>query len=161
MLMIRILLSWILVKIGANKIAFKLIIPFAVQGEPNSQTAIGSMYETGSGVAANYPEAIKWYQLAAERGFSNAQYNLALMYANGRGGTANNIEAIKWYRLAATQGNSRAQSNLGLLYDEGNIVPQDYLEAAKWYRLAPPGVRLVVASEFNLKCRGESEINVS
>ena len=27
--------------------------------------------------------------------------------------------------------------------------------------LKPPGVRLVVASDFNLKCRGESEIKVS
>jgi hypothetical protein len=35
------------------------------------------------------------------------------------------------------------------------------LSSARKKRHAAPGVRLVVASEFNLKCRGESEINVS
>ena len=49
---------------------------------------------------------------------------------------------------------------------DGVISTDDYPGSALASSVArrmnlPPGVRLVVASDFNLKCRGESEIKVS
>ena len=43
------------------------------------------MFEKGQGVAKNYKEAAKWYQLSAEQGFKDGQTNLGLMYEKGNG----------------------------------------------------------------------------
>ena len=84
----------------------------------------------------NSAEAVKWYTLAADRGFADAQNNLGVCYENGNGVAKSYAEAVKWYKLAAEQGDSDAQVNLGLCYDLGLGVKQDYDKAVKWYRLA-------------------------
>ena len=84
----------------------------------------------------NSAEAVKWYTLAADRGFADAQNNLGVCYENGNGVAKSYAEAVKWYKLAAEQGDSDAQVNLGLCYENGNGVKQSYEEAVKWYQLA-------------------------
>lgn len=84
----------------------------------------------------NSTEAVKWYTLAADRGFADAQNNLGVCYENGNGVAKSYAEAVKWYKLAAEQGDSGAQVNLGLCYENGNGVKQSYEEAVKWYQLA-------------------------
>ena len=84
----------------------------------------------------NSAEAVKWYTLAADRGFADAQNNLGVCYENGNGVAKSYAEAVKWYKLAAEQGDSGAQVNLGLCYENGNGVKQSYEEAVKWYQLA-------------------------
>jgi len=39
----------------------------------------------GQGVPQSYPEAVKWYRLAADHGNAHAQFNLSNMYYDGRG----------------------------------------------------------------------------
>jgi uncharacterized protein len=46
--------------------ALKLLSPLAQKGHPRAQNYLGSMQ--GHGVAQDYPEAVKWYRLAAEQG---------------------------------------------------------------------------------------------
>ncbi|MCI7623914.1 MAG: protein kinase [Clostridiales bacterium] len=84
----------------------------------------------------NSAEAVKWYTLAADRGFADAQNNLGVCYENGNGVAKSYAEAVKWYKLAAEQGDSIAQNNLGVCYANGEGVEQNYEEAVKWYRLA-------------------------
>lgn len=84
----------------------------------------------------NSAEAVRWYTLAADRGFADAQNNLGVCYENGNGVAKSYAEAVKWYKLAAEQGDSDAQVNLGLCYENGNGVKQSYEEAVKWYQLA-------------------------
>ena len=84
----------------------------------------------------NSAEAVKWYTLAADRGFADAQNNLGVCYENGNGVAKSYAEAVKWYKLAAEQGDSDAQVNLGLCYENGNGVKQSFEEAVKWYQLA-------------------------
>ena len=84
----------------------------------------------------NSAEAVKWYTLAADRGFADAQNNLGVCYENGNGVAKSYAEAVKWYKLAAEQGDPDAQVNLGLCYENGNGVKQSYEEAVKWYQLA-------------------------
>ena len=59
------------------------------------------MYEYGLGVPQDYVEAVKWYQLAADRGYAKAQYNLGIMYANGRAVAQDFVTAHLWLDLAA------------------------------------------------------------
>ena len=94
------------------------------------------MYSNGLGVTQDYQEALKWYRLAAARGFSLPQYDLGVMYDQGQGVPQNYKEAFKWYRLAAAQGHAMAQFNLGWMYGSGQGVPPDYVRAHMWFNLA-------------------------
>ena len=73
----------------------------------------------------NSAEAVKWYTLAADRGFADAQNNLGVCYENGNGVAKSYAEAVKWYKLAAEQGDSIAQNNLGVCYANGEGVDQN------------------------------------
>ena len=46
--------------------------PLAEAGDEAAQYIIGHMYYNGEGVPQDYKEAVKWYRLAAERGFADA-----------------------------------------------------------------------------------------
>jgi len=43
------------------------------------------MYYDGEGTARNYPEALKWFSQAANRGIVNAYRALGHMYEHGNG----------------------------------------------------------------------------
>lgn len=90
-------------KDGDYQRAFKIIQPFAEQGDPKAQIYIGTMYDLGIGVPQDYSEAAKWYRKAAEQGNAIAQINLGIMYRLGQGVPQNYIEAHKWYNLAASR----------------------------------------------------------
>lgn len=90
----------------------------------------------------DFPNAIKWYRLAAGQGVANAQWHLGDMLLTGHApmhpGSANAEpeEAVQWYLKAANQGHERAQVGLGHCYRDGKGVRQDYAQACKWYSIA-------------------------
>ena len=84
----------------------------------------------------DYKTAVKWYSLAARKGYSNAQHNLSVMYSEGIGVAQNYKTAAKWGLLAAEQGHVAAQNNLGVMYFEGIGALQDYLRAHMWFNIA-------------------------
>ncbi len=43
------------------------------------------MYYSGQSIPQDYPEAAKWYRLAAAQGDNLAQFNLGYMYDKGQG----------------------------------------------------------------------------
>jgi TPR repeat protein len=95
------------------------------------------MYAEGRGVPQNYPEAMKWYRLAADQGYAEAQVNLGITYYNGGQGIPRDYaEAARWFDLAADQGNAYAQNNLGLMYAQGQGVRQDIVRADVWFNLS-------------------------
>ena len=114
------------------------IYRFLVETQTNAiaQSNLGTMYDRGSGVAQDYKEALRLYELAAAQGNAFAQFNLGAMYDNGRGVTEDKAEAVKWYRLAAAQGSVLAQFNLGVMYDKGEGVAQDLIQSYKCLYLA-------------------------
>jgi hypothetical protein len=114
----------------------QLLRPLASQGIADAQYQLGFIYHMGKGVAQDYPEAAKWYYLAAKQGHAVAQNNLGWMFDMGKGVAQDYQEAVRWYSLAAEQGHALAQNNLGWMFDMGKGVIRDYQEAAKWYRLA-------------------------
>jgi hypothetical protein len=70
------------------------------------------MFERGEGVAQDYAEAVRWYQLAAAQGHADAQFNLGVMFEKGVCVVNDIAEAIRHYRLAAAQGHARATAAL-------------------------------------------------
>ncbi len=77
-----------------------------LQGDPDAQQALGSMYVGGEdGVKTDYMEACRWFHLAAEQGpeFGYSQAWLGMYYAldPGQGSCVNRdlIEAAKWLRI--------------------------------------------------------------
>lgn len=123
---------------GDYATAMREFRPLAVQSNALAQFRLGVMYANGQGVAKDFKEAEKWYQLAAAQGHADAQFELGGMYSDG--GMARTQEGLKWYTLAAMQGHILAQAKLGFMYHLGlglylGVAP-DYQEAVKWYRLA-------------------------
>ena len=79
-----------------------------------------------------HEEAVKYYRLAADRGYDKAQNSLGYCFYKGHGVEENHDEAAKWIRKAAEQGNVNAQYNLGCLYKEGQGVEKNTKLAKEW-----------------------------
>jgi TPR repeat protein len=108
----------------------------AERGYAEPQYQLGKCYFYGVGMGRNYPEAARWFRLAAEQGHARAQTALGMMYVQGLGTPQNYAIALKWFRKAAGQGLDAAENQLGILYAQGKGVPQDFDEATKWFSLA-------------------------
>ena len=97
---------------------------------------IGLSYFKGEGVAKNYPEAVKWFQKAAERGHPGGIYMLAICYDNGLGVAKDFETALKLLRQAAEVGVIEAQVKLGEYYSDLFSEKRDDAEAWFWFTLA-------------------------
>ena len=60
--------------------------------------------ERYEGGAQDDAEAIRRWQLVAEKGHALAQFRLGWVYYAGRGVQWDEAEAVRWWRLAADQG---------------------------------------------------------
>jgi hypothetical protein len=87
-----------------------------------AQSNLGASYGSGTGVAQDWLESTKWYQLAAEQGDAFGLSNLGVAYANGNGVRQDFVQAYKFYILAAAAfgnrdrvGRDRALSNRALV----------------------------------------------
>ena len=76
----------------------------AERGEAAAQSALGSVYEGGTGVHKDAVAAAKWYRKAADQGLCDAQFNLGVMYAYGTDVPEDAVEAYKWLTLSAAMG---------------------------------------------------------
>ena len=76
----------------------------AETGDASAAFRMGQLCVHGLwGLPKDEVAAVKWYRLAAERGYRAAKVKLALAYELGRGITENPREAAKWYRSALRQ----------------------------------------------------------
>jgi TPR repeat protein len=81
--------------------AYKMLKMLADEGNPHAQVAIGSMYQLGlGGLAIDEDEAMRWYELASEKGNGLASNNFASI-ALSRG---DRETAMRWYSKARQQG---------------------------------------------------------
>ncbi|MES2948356.1 MAG: tetratricopeptide repeat protein [Pseudomonadota bacterium] len=108
-----------LLKEDACAIAFDAISRAAAGGQPQAQSAMGDRYAQGTGVAQNWFEACRWYDMAAQQGDAAAQCALAGCYAAGKGVKKDMAHAFIWFEKAAAQNLPQAQWNLGELYATG------------------------------------------
>jgi cell division septation protein DedD len=119
---------------GDDATAMREWASLAELGDARAQFALGSLYESGRGVAAiDLDQAVAWYRAAATQKLPAAQNNLALLYAGGRGVPRNPFTAADLWHKAAAAGDPLAQFNLALAYERGFGLPRDFDAAARWY----------------------------
>ena len=87
----------------------------AIQGDPEAQYKLGTLYYSGDGVKQDFPESALWYRRAAQQGNADAQYSLGNLYLMGEGLEQDDQQAADWYALAAVQGHMSATHNLASL----------------------------------------------
>ena len=98
---------------------------------------LGLSYQAGEGVPQSDIEAVKWFQLATDKGHENAANNLGYMYAIGKGVNKDLDKAGMLYLQAAKGGSVNAQYVLGLWYLEGLFnFPKNEKEALSWFKKA-------------------------
>jgi len=86
--------------------------------------------DVGNGVPQSDEEAVRWYQLAADKGSIEAKRNLAGMYGSGRGVAEDQEKAGRLFLEAAEAGDAQAQYAYGRWYASGNAEKQKWLELA-------------------------------
>jgi TPR repeat protein len=105
----------------------------AAFGDANCQTSLGMYYQAGDrikgGVAADPPQAIQWYRMAAEQNHQEAIQHLGMMYLRGDGIQANADSAARWFRKGAVLGNPECQWSLGMCYLHGQGAAKDTVAA--------------------------------
>jgi TPR repeat protein len=112
--------------------------PPPAQAELAAHYAKGLQYERGSGVTADYGQALAWYRKAAEGGYPPAEFAIGRMTESGHGAVRDEKAANDWYRRAADRGFAEAQVQLAgnLLTGTGTADGKpDRIEALKWLLL--------------------------
>ncbi|MBR0969010.1 tetratricopeptide repeat protein [Bradyrhizobium japonicum] len=120
----------------------------AMKGDATAAYEIGVRFAEGKGVAANYDEAAKWYDRAAQAGVVPATFRLGTLYEKGLGVKKDADIARRYYAQAAERGNAKAMHNLAVLDADGGGRGANYKSAAQWFRKAAD--RGVADSQFNL-----------
>jgi localization factor PodJL len=120
----------------------------AMKGDATAAYEIGMRFAEGKGVAANYDEAAKWYDRAAQAGVVPATFRLGTLYEKGLGVKKDADIARRYYTQAAERGSAKAMHNLAVLDADGGGRGANYNRAAQWFRKAAD--RGVADSQFNL-----------
>ena len=82
------------------------------------------------------PDAVRWFERAADAGFAPAQFRLASLNEKGEGMKKDVQAARRLYLAAADKGHAKAMHNLAVLYAEGIDGKPDYKAASEWFRKA-------------------------
>ncbi|QWG24001.1 SEL1-like repeat protein [Bradyrhizobium sediminis] len=120
----------------------------ALKGDPTAAYEIGLRFAEGKGVAANFDEAAKWYDRAAQAGVVPAIFRLGTLYEKGLSVKKDVDIARRYYMQAAERGNAKAMHNLAVLDADGGGKGANYKNASQWFRKAAD--RGVADSQFNL-----------
>jgi TPR repeat protein len=73
----------------------------AKRGNAEAAHQLGMRYEAGHGVGKDESEAVKWFTMAAEKGFLPSQFFLGCCYQEGRGVAEDKAKAEEWFAKAA------------------------------------------------------------
>lgn len=85
---------------GDYKGALAIWTPLAEAGDPNMQMLVGSIYDYGQGVPQDDAEAVRWYEMAANKGSAKAQYQTGAAYARSPQ-IKDPVQGYKWLTIAA------------------------------------------------------------
>ena len=116
--------------------------------DPAAEYELGARYAEGRGVPQSMPEAVRWFERAADAGFAPAQFRLASLNEKGDGMKKDVQAARRLYLAAAGKGHAKAMHNLAVLYAEGIDGKPDYKAASEWFRKAASYG--VTDSQYNL-----------
>jgi TPR repeat protein len=97
---------------------------------------ISGAYATGTGVARNPAEALRWAQAAAQTGDAFGHYVLAINYLNGTGVQADLNQARRHLMIASDRGRAHASAVLTDFYLGGSGHAVNHRMAAQYARRA-------------------------
>ncbi|AYV81837.1 MAG: hypothetical protein Harvfovirus67_7 [Harvfovirus sp.] len=101
-------------------------------GNTTGMYLIGTLYEDGLGVKADYLEAKKWYLKSAEAGDPEGMIAMGLMLM--KGSEPHVTEALNWHLKAVEIGCTSAMFHIGVIYHFSEIDSvKDYKKAMIWY----------------------------
>lgn len=121
-------------------------------GSLASYHMLGVMHANGyKGLPVNRELAIKYYRLAALKGFGSSQNNLGWSYYKGEGIEKNIYEAIYWLSRAVEQGDPFSYGSLGTVMFETEQFIKDDAEIYKWLKMAVDGLPEGTAKEGDKK----------
>jgi len=105
----------------------------AETGDVNSQMELGNKLRDGvAPFEKDYVGAMKWFQMASDKGSALGQYSLAYLYTFKK--TVKDYDkAFALYLKSSEQGNSDALNMVGMCYSNGIGVAVDQTEALKWW----------------------------
>ncbi len=104
--------------VADDPVDLKVLESRALQGDGNAQYYLAESFYSGKRRPQSYPEALKWYLLAAEKGHMMAQYLVGVMHANAEGIPLNYPEGYAWMSLVAAQGDGDAKRLMGMYLKE-------------------------------------------
>ena len=114
--------------------AVRLYRQAAQGGEVKALNRVALMYYRGeSGVAQDYPEAARLFDLAAEQGDRNALFNLGKLYLAGEGVEQDPARAMSYFKQAADQDHILALNTLGALYRAGAKNAEDRAQSNRYF----------------------------
>jgi hypothetical protein len=93
----------------------------SIQGLPFGAAKWGWCLLTGTGVATNVTEAIKWIRYAADHNDDLAKNSLGVRYDDATGVEVDHDKAHELFLKAAAQGSRPAMLNLGRQYDKDTV----------------------------------------
>lgn len=126
--------------VGKDLTASMELLKRAVQaGSAGAAYRIGCMYDAGEMSAdgtPDYPEALAWFEKAAEKGEVYALEYAGRYRLTGTGCEADTRKALDWYEKGASSGSAYCMVELAMMYEEGNGVAENLPEAFRWIRKA-------------------------
>ncbi len=105
----------------------------ALQHVPQAQYELALMYDVGDKIPENRVKAIKWMNLAAQKGLSNALYGLGVWVERGYLGAPEMDKVIALYEQAAEQDNILAITSLIAIYSGGHSETLRNMEKATYW----------------------------
>ena len=130
-----------------NEPSNKPYLKGANKGNVKAQYKVGVFYWFGKGRKRNFKEVVKWYSLAAKKGYPAAVNNLGVACEHGFGTQKDLDRALACYRRAAEHGSAKGYENLVRLSKKtGKTIPAgvgnrqrlgcfDFQKFKKWVRL--------------------------
>ena len=113
----------------------------ASRGEDQAAYYLGELYRNGILLPQSYPQALSWYQRAADNGLGQAWYRIAEMYENGEGAPKNAGVAFKDYQKAAYLYYLSAFYNVAVMTAKGIGTPKNSEAAHEWFLRIERGAR--------------------
>lgn len=107
----------------------------ARSGSSDAAVLVGHILRKGESVTANYPEAKRWYDMAAIKGHPDALVALGEMGMRQQGGVTA-TDAISYLSRAADSGRTDAMRALADLYRTGKGTKADPKQAQYWLEKA-------------------------
>ena len=112
-------------KAGALRKAYEAAKAGADRSSAQAMAFLAIFYKTGSYVAKDPVQSLRWFEKAGENGNVAAMVFAGSMYNSGEGAPPNPPRAAYWFGQAANRGNGQAMANLAMLHDAGRGVQRD------------------------------------